>query len=230
MRRLLVLFIAAAALLASACGAITPFAAIINGERVAQRDLDRELKAIRNNKAFVQALQAQGQFSVEGAAKNTFDMAFVSRVLTRQIFFTLIHQEVERRKLRITKADLDKAAEDTVQQFGGAETMNAFPKSYRDQAIRTTAEISAIQESLGQRSATPENIKAYYEENKAQYDAACVSHILVDEEAKAKDLKSQIDKGGNFEELAKANSKDNQGATGGSAASGGSLGCISEFV
>ncbi len=44
------------------------------------------------------------------------------------------------------------------------------------------------------------------------------SHILVDSEEKAKDLKAQIDGGADFAELAKANSSD------GSAAAGGDLG------
>ena len=45
------------------------------------------------------------------------------------------------------------------------------------------------------------------------------SHILVEDEAKAKDLKSQIDGGADFAELAKANSTDT-----GSAVNGGDLG------
>ncbi len=47
------------------------------------------------------------------------------------------------------------------------------------------------------------------------------SHILVDSEDKAKDLKAQIDGGADFAELAKANSSD------GSAAGGGDLGWFS---
>ena len=65
------------------------------------------------------------------------------------------------------------------------------------------------------------------EELKAEYDARVAElpkvefharHILVDDEAKAKDLITQIDKGASFEKLAKENSKD------GSAAQGGDLG------
>ena len=65
------------------------------------------------------------------------------------------------------------------------------------------------------------------EELKAEYDARVAElpkvefharHILVDDEAKAKDLIAQIDKGANFEKLAKENSKD------GSATEGGDLG------
>ena len=64
-------------------------------------------------------------------------------------------------------------------------------------------------------------------ELKAEYDARVAAlpkvefharHILVDDEAKAKDLIAQIDKGADFEKLAKENSKD------GSASEGGDLG------
>jgi len=65
------------------------------------------------------------------------------------------------------------------------------------------------------------------QELKAEYDARVAElpkvefharHILVDDEAKAKDLIAQIDKGASFEKLAKENSK------GGSANDGGDLG------
>ena len=64
-------------------------------------------------------------------------------------------------------------------------------------------------------------------ELKAEYDSRIAEapkeefharHILVDDEAKAKELVAQLDKGGNFEQLAKDNSKD------GSATEGGDLG------
>lgn len=65
------------------------------------------------------------------------------------------------------------------------------------------------------------------EELKAEYDARIADlpkvefharHILIDDEAKAKDLIAQLDKGASFEKLAKENSKD------GSATEGGDLG------
>lgn len=225
MRRLFVLIAAALVLVTAACGSVTPFAAIVNGDRVPQRDLDRELKAIKGNKTFLDALQSQGGFAVQGTGKNTFDMAFVSRVLTRRIFFTLIHQQVEKKHIKITTADLTKARTDAVESFGGAATAKSFPKSYMDEAARTTAEITALQSSL-KGDTSPDAVKKYYEANVADFATTCVSHILVDDEAKAKDLKAQIDKGASFEELAKKESKDNQGDTGGSAAKGGSLGCL----
>jgi foldase protein PrsA len=133
---------------------------------------------------------------------------------------------VAKRHLKVSAADMDKAREDAKQSFGSESVVKAFPKSYLDEAVRTTAEISVLQASLGKGEATPAKIAAYYEAHKADYEQTCVSHILVDDEQKAKDLKAQLDKGGDFAELAKKESKDNQGTDGGSAAKGGSLGCL----
>jgi peptidyl-prolyl cis-trans isomerase C len=67
---------------------------------------------------------------------------------------------------------------------------------------------------------TEEELKAEYEARiadapKTEFHAR---HILVDDEAKAKDVIAQLDKGGNFEQLAKDNSSD------GSSTEGGDLG------
>ncbi len=72
-----------------------------------------------------------------------------------------------------------------------------------------------------------EGVEPTEAELKAEYDARIAEapkleyharHILVDDEAKAKDLITQLDKGASFEKLAKDNSKD------GSSAEGGDLG------
>jgi peptidyl-prolyl cis-trans isomerase C len=64
-------------------------------------------------------------------------------------------------------------------------------------------------------------VKAAYDKQVAEFKPApefSAAHILVDDEAKAKELKAQIDGGADFAEVAKANSSD------GSAANGGDLG------
>ncbi len=72
-----------------------------------------------------------------------------------------------------------------------------------------------------------EGVEPTEAELKAEYDARMAEapkqefharHILVEDEAKAKDLTAQLDKGANFEQLAKDNSKDE-----GSAPKGGDL-------
>src|SRR5205807_7206151 len=68
-------------------------------------------------------------------------------------------------------------------------------------------------------------VDAYYRAHASQYTVNCISHILVDSQDAASKLKAQLAAGAKFADLAKANSKDNQGGSGGSAAQGGDLGC-----
>ena len=73
---------------------------------------------------------------------------------------------------------------------------------------------------------TEDEVKAYYEENKANYDQSEqveVSHILVEDEDKANELLKKIKDGEDFAKLAKENSTDTA-----SAENGGELGYISE--
>ena len=69
------------------------------------------------------------------------------------------------------------------------------------------------------------DLKAAYESVKSQYTGKeyHVEHILVEKEADAKAITAQLKAGANFEELAKAKSKDP-----GSAPTGGNLGWVSE--
>ncbi len=102
----------------------------------------------------------------------------------------------------------------------------AATKSKRDEIWLKTDERGyyagkALQDVI-KTGVTDEALKAAYDEKYAkapdttEYSAA---HILVADEAKAKELKTQIDGGADFAELAKANSTDT-----GSAVNGGDLG------
>ena len=79
-----------------------------------------------------------------------------------------------------------------------------------------------LQKAIEKITVTDDEAKAYYEENKAQFEkgeSVCASHILVDSEDKAKALKTDIESGAiSFEDAARANS------TCPSRASGGALG------
>ena len=43
-------------MLATACGSLQPYAAIVNGVRIPQHDIDNELKAIRANGRYLDAI------------------------------------------------------------------------------------------------------------------------------------------------------------------------------
>ena len=86
--------------------------------------------------------------------------------------------------------------------------------------------VAAVFEDYVEKEGVAESdLKAAYESVKAQYIGKeyHVDHILVDKESDAKAIIAQIKAGGNFEDIAKAKSKDP-----GSAKNGGDLGWVSD--
>jgi parvulin-like peptidyl-prolyl isomerase len=210
------------------CGSVAPYAATVNTERLTQSDLENELDAITHNNDYVKLLeQGQPPIAVRGKGKGTFDQTFVARVLTREIFYRLVRDELGHRKLTVDKTTLDGARQSVVQQVGGDKVLAKFPAGYRSSLVRRTAELETLTKALAKGTPTPtQDPRAFYEENKAMFDTyACVSHILVTDKAKADDLFARIGKGEDFAALARTESIDTQGPGGGSAAKGGDLGC-----
>jgi parvulin-like peptidyl-prolyl isomerase len=235
-KKVVLLFVAAAlslglGLLSTGCGSLTPWAARVNGQVVSRKALDTELNTILHNKSYLQAVNAslaQEGAKVEGTGTGTVDSSFAARALTRRILLTLVHQEVQHRHLKVTAADLAQARASVVQDFPDAKTFTSFPKAYQNDVVRTTADVNALQKSLQTGGGNDPALRAYYDAHKDQFTETCVSHILVDAKPVADSLRTQIASGADFAALAKANSKDNQGPTGGSAAKGGDLGCLTD--
>ena len=94
----------------------------------------------------------------------------------------------------------------------GLTQIEEFQKLYRE---------FVFQHSIGQMfktiTVTDAECEAYYNENKEQFKEEMVraAHILVEEEAQAKELLAAIEGGADFHELASANSKCPSGARGG---------------
>lgn len=209
-----------------ACKSSTPYAAKVNGVVLSKKALDAELTAIRDNEDYRAKLEEDIQAPVTGTGNGTFDSAFVAQVLNRRVFYELVHQEVVKRHLTITAQDLAtakrqaKASVDS--EVPGA--FNKFSKAYIEEIVRSTADVIALQESLGKINDA--NLRAYYAEHSDEFLSACAAHILVETKAEAdsieKQLKAAKDKAAKFAEIAKAKSKDP-----GSGANGGDLGCAS---
>ncbi len=119
--------------------------------------------------------------------------------------------------------DPEEAFQEALEQFGLTED------ELREE-IRTDLLLRKVQEDVvGDEGPTEEEVEEYYEERRevefTRPEQRCIRHILFtpDEEEEAEDVKSQLDEGGDFEELARENSQDP-----GSAENGGDLGCNPE--
>jgi hypothetical protein len=246
-RRLLGLVaVASAGLLAGGCGSAAAYAAKVNGTVISRSALNDELKSIESNKPYVQAFDQQGSpRPIEGQSPGTFNSAFVANLLTERIEYALIHQELEHRKALPNTQDLTTARSEVMQRLTDPSNpqtgtlLNGFPRGYQDTLVARQADVDALRTALAHVDLSQAALQAYYQAHKDQYvTQVCVRHILIANKdaggnldlaaskAKAQALKKQLDGGADFAALAKANSADNQGAGGGSAAKGGDLGCL----
>ncbi len=204
--------------MAAACGSLQPYALVVNGSRIQQHDIDNELKAIRANGRYLDAIDPSRR-QVLGSGTGTFNSDFTAFILNQDLDYELVHQEVLKRKLQVTPADRDQAKSTVIQQVNGQDTFNAFPKWYQDKLVQRFAEVIVLAKSFN----GGDDAKAldYYNAHKDQFEQACASHILVDAPDKAKAIEDRLAKGEDFAAVAKAESKDP-----GSAEKGGDVGCF----
>ncbi|MBV8161353.1 MAG: peptidylprolyl isomerase [Acidimicrobiia bacterium] len=221
MRRLLVCLVAllAIAATATACGTLEPYALIVNGTKIPQHDVDNELKAIRANGRYLDAIDPTRK-QILGSGSGTFNADFAAFVLNQDLDYELVHLELTRRKLSVAPPDLDQAKTVVIQQVNGQDTYNAFPKWYQDKLQERFAEVIVLNRAL-----TPQiddaQAMAYYNAHQDQFVQACASHILVDTPQAAADVEARLAKGEDFATLAKSLSTDTT-----SGQKGGDVGCF----
>lgn len=205
-------------LASAACGSSAPYAARVDGERISEDTLVGELRSIAANEQYLTLVEERQP--VRGSGQGTFDSAFTALALTRQIYYTLIETELTRRQLTVSDDDLAAARNLVVQQLDGEEVFVKFPKSYQDELIRRQAELDLLTLAVNELGTPEQAARAYYDNNQAEFTQACVSHILVAEEAKANEIRAKLDAGGDFATLASAETIDTE-----SKPRGGDLGC-----
>ena len=165
------------AVLATACGSAGTYAAKVNDQTISEDSLVGELRSIAANEAYLKQVESQQQ--VRGTGQGTFDSAFTALALTRQIYYTLIGNELVTRKLTVTDADLAAARAAVIDQLEGENVFAAFPKSYQDDLVRRQAELDVLTVSVNGLESADKAARAYYDANPNQFATACASHILV---------------------------------------------------
>ena len=105
-------------------------------------------------------------------------------------------------------------------------TQNETVREQLEQSRMGILVAAVFEDYIEKEGVTEADIKAAYEQAKMQYTDGKeyhVEHILVDKESDAKAITAQVKAGANFEDIAKAKSKDP-----GSASNGGSLGWVND--
>jgi foldase protein PrsA len=196
-------------------------AAKVNGEVITVDELNQQ----------VAQLKKQYPTMFEGADGEGRLIDFKQRLLDNLIDQELVRQAAEDQGIKVTDADVDKQIK---QLKGGFENDKAFTEALTSAGMTEDSLKTQIREQLltqkliesldSGAAVNDEDIKKYYETNKAQFyqkEAKRASHILFkpEDKAKAEQVLKELNNGGDFKQLAKKYSVDTA-----TAANGGDLG------
>ncbi|KMJ57927.1 hypothetical protein AB685_13925 [Bacillus sp. LL01] len=135
-----------------------------------------------------------------------------------EVLRELVFEKVLSEKYEVTDEELQERVDELKQQLGPQFDMALAQSGFKnEEQLSQTLRISMLQEKAAMENAevTEEEIQEHYDAMKHEIRA---SHILVEDEETAKEVKKQLDEGADFAELATEFSTDP-----GSAQNGGDL-------
>ena len=222
----LALLLACLLLFGAACSRPNHAAATVNGATITDQDVVDELNAIVGNGDYLAQVEAQlAGGRVRGDSPGSFDSAFVAQVLRGRIAYSLVHQELDRRKVVIDDVCRNAAEQDAYRSVGaddltkGKQIFDAFPASFRETLLTRNAEVLALQAKLVELPCQPEDAaRLYFDAHPEEFSQACLTVMSVDP-AKADAVYAQLQGGADFATVAQANSNDGSGSQ--------DVGCVS---
>ncbi|MBB5354397.1 foldase protein PrsA [Anoxybacillus mongoliensis] len=134
----------------------------------------------------------------------------------KDVLRDLVHEKVLSKKFKVTDEELNKEIENLKEMYGVQYDLAVQQNG--EEAIRDMVKLDLLRQKAAMEDikVSDEELKKYYNEYKPRVKA---SHILVEDEKTAKEIKAKLEKGEDFAKLAKEYSKDT-----GSAQKGGDLG------
>lgn len=215
-------------------------AAYVNGEEISMQELE-QFAGVRN--ILMQLLQSNQEFAsviLQTEAGQDVVDEFRKLKLEQLITNELLVQEAKNRNIEVSDQEMnnifdqqvnalkqqnnlnDEQLEQAIQQQG-FESMDQYKDMFFENNMNGFLVNKLREEVVSEVNISDEEAKEYYDNNKGQYETSeqkKVSHILFNEEAKAKEVLTEINNGADFAEMAKEHS------TGPTAENGGDLGYI----
>lgn len=231
--KVLLLLLLPVALATGACSSLAdPPALTVNGTEISADSIDDELTELGENQDYRGIAESDCQGPSAGEGEGTFNSACVARLLSLRAYYELIEQELGERGRDISEDDLLAAREklevDLTPPDRQESILGSFGQDLQDRLVRRYALVAALRAEVAGEEADEAAQREFYEKNAAQFEQACVSHILASTEtqtsevalAEAQALAARIAAGEDFATLA-TNENDDPGA----AAAAGSLDC-----
>lgn len=137
----------------------------------------------------------------------------------QQALQQLVYEKVLSKKYPVTDKELNQKVDQLKKDMGSNFQMALAQYGYKNEdELKKTMKVGLMEEkaALKEVKASDKELKDYYDKYQPEIKAR---HILVADEATAKEVKQKLDKGEKFEDLAKKYSKDT-----GTAQNGGDLG------
>lgn len=180
--------------------------AMVNGEAISKDDYKKEIDFYGSYLASQENLKAS--------------------VVQIMIQDRLIAEDLKKNNIKITDQEVSDAFMQAVTAAGGQEQFDKLLDDYNfdvdmyRENIKKNLMYQKHKEWFDEtHKVTDEEINEYFEENKDQFQRVDASHILVEDEATAKEVKEKLDNGEDWDKLAAEYSKDTMNAN-----DGGNLG------
>lgn len=144
-RTVLLLAVLAVVALGAACDDLESTALTVNGDDISQSTVDDDLRALRDNDQFAEAL-GQSPAGELARSPGTINSSYSADWLTLLVQSTVVDQELDRRDVEVADADRQQAEEQAREQsFGSPAVFGAFPEWFQDDFVDRLAAFLALQ-------------------------------------------------------------------------------------
>lgn len=166
----------------------------VNGQNVTQAQFDNMLDEEAGNSMF-----AQMGIDVKKDKNGFLYLMMKDKIVNGLIIKTLIDQEVEKRKIKVTKEDTDKALKDLIDKVGSKEKFdqilkqNGISNAKLKKDIKEEVKIKKLVEALSTIKVSDADAKKFYNKNISKFkypDKVRASHILIS--ANPEEIKQKI--------------------------------------